>query len=259
MRFVRQFFFGVSSVLSSFRKVRGRVYGVIVLLCLVLFGCGVALGTSMFSLVKGAVLGLMSSIELPAFLPEAMPGVFGWIGGVAAWLVAVFLVGIIGGSVIMLVLSPLLSRVSDDGWTDSGHARPNDSVSDTLRSIVRGVGVALRCLLLQLICLLLLLVLSLFPLVGAVTPVLGVLVSSFFYGQSLLDYAVERAEQSGAWGGRRSGSFPFSNIGLTAGIGFLFAVLTLVPFIGSYFALFVAPAAAYAGGSALGGVVKTEG
>lgn len=248
--------YGVSAVLSSFRNVRGRVYAIIALLCVVMFVTGVALGKSLFSATYGLVDSFVATIALPDFCSGVLPNVVGWVGGVAAWFFAFFVVSLIGGSVILLILSPLLSRVADDGWVRAGHAQPKDSVAGVFRSIVRGVVIALRCLLLQLFCLILLLVLSFVPVVGVVTPLLGVMVSSFFYGQSLIDYAVERAEQNGAWGGRKPGAFPFSNIGLTVGLGIPFAILTLIPLIGSYFALFVAPAVAFAGGHVLGKAVK---
>lgn len=256
MRLVRQFLYGVAAVFSSFRKVRGRVYVIIVLLCVAMFVAGVVLGKSLFSATYDLVDAFVSALSLPDFCSGVLPNVVGWIGGVAAWFVAFFVVSLIGGSVILLVLSPILSRVADDGWVKAGHVQPQDSVAGIVRSVVRGIAIAVRCLLLQLLCLILLLVLSFVPVVGVVTPVLGVIVSSFFYGQSLIDYAVERAEQSGAWGGRKPGAFPFSNIGLTVGLGIPFAILTLIPLIGSYFALFVAPAVAFAGGHVLGNAVK---
>lgn len=256
MRFVRQFLCGVAAVFSSFPKVRGWVYAIIALLCVAMFVAGVALGKSLFSVTYDFVDAFVATTALSDSCSGVLPSVVGWIGGLAAWLVAFFAVSIIGGSLILLILSPILSRVADDGWVDAGHARPQDSVTGIVRSVARGIVIAVRCLLLQLLCLILLLVLSFVPVVGVVSPVLGVIVSSFFYGQSLIDYAVERAEQSGAWGGRKPGAFPFSNIGLTVGLGIPFAILTLIPLIGSYFALFVAPAVAFAGGHVLGKAVK---
>lgn len=261
MRFIKQFLLSVAAVFASFSKVGIRAYLVIIALCFVLFVGGLFLGGTMFSFVFDLLNGLVSTIALPDFcsgvLPDALPGVASWVGGIAASLIAFLAVGAIGGSVIMLVLSPLLDRMADNGWVASGHKRIAYSVSDTVRSILRGVAIAFRCLLLQLGCLLLLLILSFLPVIGVAAPVLGLLVSSFFYGQTLIDYAVERAERFGAWGGKKPGSFPFSNIGLTVGLGFLFAVLTLIPFIGAYFALFVAPASAFAGGKVLGDAVKS--
>lgn len=256
MRFIKQFMLSVAAVFASFSKVGLRAYLVIIGLCLVLFVAGLALGGTMFSFVFDLLDGLVSAIALPDFCSGVLPGVASWVGGIAASLIAFLVVGAIGGSVIMLVLSPLLDRMADNGWVAAGHERMAYSAADTVRSILRGVAIAFRCLLLQLGCLLLLLILSFLPVLGVAAPVLGLLVSSFFYGQTLIDYAVERAERFGAWGGKKPGSFPFSNIGLTVGLGFLFAVLTLIPFIGAYFALFVAPASAFAGGKVLGDAVK---
>lgn len=256
MRFVKQFIFGVSAVFSSFRQVKGRVYAVIAILCVVLFVAVVVLGTSLFSIVYDLLGSYATSVDLPDFFSGIFTEVAGWIGGIAAWLVAFFAVSLIGGSLILLILSPILSSVADDGWVSAGHVRPQDSMADVVRSVVRGVVVAFRCLLLQFACLILLFVLSFVPVVGLATPVFGVIVSSFFYGQSLIDYAVERAEKYGALGDRKPGSFPFCNIGITVGLGLPFAILTLIPFAGSYFALFVAPPVAFAGGRVLGDAVK---
>ncbi len=252
MRFFRQFFYGLSTVFSSFRLVGRRVYAIILTLCAIVFALGVLLGSSLSDFAYEWMVGALLAVDLPDFFQGILPWFVGWMGRIAAWLCSLLLVGVIGGSLILLLLSPLLSHVADNAWVTAGRPRPSDSFKDVAMSVMRGIAVAVRCLFLQLFCAVLVLLFYLLPFIGFLAPVLSLLVASFFYGQSLMDYAVERAEQNGVILAGKSGAFPFNNIGLTVGVGFLFALVTLIPFVGGYLALFVAPATAYAGGLVLG-------
>ncbi len=253
MHFVSQFATGVSAVFQSFGRVGAKVYAVIFALCLLLFIGGVVLGTSLFSVVSDWVSGyILASFSLPDAVSGILPSAASWLGGALVFVVCFLLVGYIGGSVILLVLSPVLSHVADKAWALAGHKIPNDSFAGVLRSVFRGIVVALRCLCLQVLCLVLVLILSFVPVVNIATPILSLLVSAFFYGQAMVDYAVERAEQEGAFKSGKGGAFPFYNIGLTVGIGILYALVMLIPFVGSYLALYIAPASVCAGGSVVG-------
>ncbi len=239
--------------MQSFGRVGWKVYVIIFSLCLMLFVGGIALGTSLFSVVSDWVSGcLLASFSLPDVLSGVLPSAASWLGGAFVFVVGFLFVGYIGGSVILLILSPVLSHVADKAWASAGHKVPNDSFLDILRSILRGVAVALRCLFLQVFCLIILLILSFVPVVNIATPILSLLVSAFFYGQAMVDYAVERAEQEGAFKSGKGGAFPFNNIGLTVGLGLLFALVMIIPFVGSYLALYIAPASVSAGGVVVG-------
>lgn len=248
MSMLQQFFSGVLAVFSSFRRIGWGVYSVVVVLCLLVFSGGLFLGGFLSPLAQEWLSGCISLIDVPGFLAD----IAGFLSGIIVRVASLLIVGAVCGSVILLILSPVLSHVADKAWVAAGHSRPADTFADVVKSILRGVLVAIRCLFLQLFCMILLLVLSFLPIIGLAAPLLGLAVSSFFYGQSLMDYAVERAEQDGVVKDRHSGSFPFRNVGLTVGVGFLFAVVSFIPFVGSYLALFVAPATAYAGGLVVG-------
>lgn len=240
-----QFMMGFAATFSAFAKVGWRVYAIVFALCAALFIGGLCFGTSLFTFAKD----FLATAE---FMPESLTDAASWIGGALSFVAALFVVGVIGGSLILLILSPVLSHVADKAWVEAGHAEPNDSFMDILHSIVRGILVALRCFVLQVVCLVAIFIFSFVPVVGVAAPVLSLLAAAFFYGQSMIDYAVERAEIDGAIESGSGWRFPFNNIALTMGLGFLYALVMLIPFLGSYVALYVAPATVAAGGAIVG-------
>ncbi len=245
------FFKGFTEVFASFRRIGGRVYAIIAALCVLFLVAGVWLGSWAFDLMHFFISGLLAEAAAD-WLPEFLTGMAAWISGIMVWVCVTLLMCVVSGSLILLILSPVLSHVADKAWVAEGNPEPHDSFLDILKSVLRGIWVAIRCLVLQIVCLILLFILSFVPVIGLIAPLLGFLVGAFFYGQSMVDYAVERAENQGAIESKRSGAFPFNNIGLTIGLGMPFALAMLIPFVGRFLALFLAPATVAAGGVIVG-------
>ncbi len=245
------FFKGFSQVFASFGRIGWGVYAIIAALCVLFLVAGIWLGSWAFDLMHLFISGLLSEAVADWF-PDFLSGAAAWLSGIMVWVCVTLLMCVVSGSVILLILSPVLSHVADKAWVTEGNIEPHDSFSDLLKSVLRGIWVAIRCLILQIFCLLLLFILSLVPVIGVVAPLLSFVVSAFFYGQSMVDYAVERAENQGAINPKRSGDFPFNNVGLTIGLGMPFALAMLIPFVGRFLALFLAPATVAAGGAIVG-------
>lgn len=156
---------------------------------------------------------------------------------------AYFLFFTFGGYLLIMLLSPVYSFLSE---------RVEYALSGTtyvfnwrqwVWSVLRGIGVTLRCLLFQGLWTLLLLLLSFLPLGIFVTPVLAFLLSAYFYGVTFMDYAVERR----GWGVGESMCYMRRNRGSVLGIGVVFSVALLIPFVRIFVSAFVSLLAVVAG------------
>lgn len=132
----------------------------------------------------------------------------------------------IGGYVVLIVLSPVFSWLSErTEKTVTGRAYPAD-LGRFLRETLRGILIALRNTFLQLLVSCLLFGLSFIPFVGLVSPVLLFLSSAYFYGFSFVDYTIERRYLRV----NESVRYVNRNIGFVMGIGLPFAAALLLPF-----------------------------
>lgn len=272
------------------RHIGFYVYGIILLLCVLFFVAGSWVTSFLADWIKNLIMELLQGWwtpdnELGFFSSDFLSNItsaLGWMGSIFSWLLSVLLMATIGGSIILVVMSPLLSHVADKAWVMSGRPEPRDTALDIARSIGRGILVALRCLLIQFVCIIALFIMGLIPVVGVVVPLLTFLVSSFFYGQTFIDYAVERSEieqkalvpqgsnlpqkdvgtsqcpNFSKFTPKRKGDFAFRHLGLVTGLGLPFALAMLIPFIGRYIALFLAPASAAAGAEMVSLITKQE-
>lgn len=249
---------GVGAVLSSFglvRRVAGaRVYVAIAVLCLALFLGGAMAGAALSGMMSDALADFIGGVELPDVLPGWVLSVARGVVGALSWLVVMFLVGILGGAVILIVLSPLMSHIADRVWVALGNPAPRDTVASVARGVVRGALVAVKYACFQVLALSVVLFVGFLPVVGFAAPFLALLVNAFFYGATFSDYALERA---GLSAGRAVG-FAGRHRAEVVGVGLPFAVAMLIPFLGSYLALFLAPASVAAGARVVGGVLPRD-
>lgn len=243
---------GVRTVLSSFglvRRVAGaKVYAIIAALCLALFLGGAMAGAAISGMMSDALADVIGSVELPVALPGWVLSIVRGVAGAFSWLVVMFLAGILGGAVILVVLSPLMSHIADRVWVSLGNPVPHDTVATVARGIARGALVAVKYACFQVLALLVVLLVGFLPVVGFLAPFLALLVNAFFYGATFSDYALERAGLSAG----RAVDFAGRRRAEVAGVGLPFAVAMLIPFLGSYLALFLAPASVAAGARIVG-------
>ncbi len=227
---------------GSFGNVRHMkfVYPVIIIVGILFFFGSLSVGSFASEYVGELLGGFFASSD---FLPEVVESVLGVVANVAVRIMTFIAFGVINGSIILVVLSPLWSIVADKAWVAEGGNIPSQGFVDILKSVWRGILVSIKYLVLQMIILLACFLLSLVPLIGLVAPFLTVAVNAYFYGATYADYATERA------GLDSSGSVKFAseNKGLMVGIGLPFAIALLIPFLGTYLALFVAPVVCIAG------------
>ncbi len=142
----------------------------------------------------------------------------------------------VGGYVVLLLLSPILSLVA----AKTTEKITNDSVpfklTQFLNDILRGVAMAARNFFYQLIITIGLLIIGFIPILGWLSPILLFGVSSFFYGYSFLDYSLE---SKGVNYGE-SVQFVNKNKTLSFALGLPYVLLLLIPFVGLILAGFLA-------------------
>lgn len=250
---MRSLSLGFSAAMRSCREMLRHPWALVVVIAVatLFFLGGTWLGTWLAELTSGWVGGLIGGLSLAGSLPGWLVGAAEWISGAVVWLGTVLLISLIGGCVLLVLLSPLLSSLSDAGWKAAGRELPRDTPITLARSIGRGIMVTLRNTLMQMLLLLVSLLIGLFPVVGVVAPLLALCINAYFYGASLADYALDRAALSSA----DSVRFALNHRGLMVGLGLPFALLMLIPFIGKYAALFMAPCIALASGRVIGGMM----
>lgn len=158
-----------------------------------------------------------------------------FIAGTIKWLVWIILrllffiaYAYLGGYIILIAMSPVFAILSEKTERIlTGHNLPFD-VRQFMRDIWRGVVLALRNLVVELLFTFILFVISFIPVVGWFTAIILVLISAYFYGFSFMDYTFERRK----FNVKTSVRYMRSNKGLAIGNGLVFALVLLIPFIG---------------------------
>jgi len=146
-----------------------------------------------------------------------------------------------GGYIVIIIMSPFLAYVSEKTEEiETGKEYPFDLVQ-LLKDAFRGILLAIRNLLLEFAIMLLVYLLSfIIPVIG---PLIGglagsiylFLLSSYFYGFSFMDYALERKKLSVG----QSVTYVRKRKGIAIGTGLIFSLLLFLPF-GAFITCFFA-------------------
>lgn len=131
----------------------------------------------------------------------------------------------VGGYLILIVLSPIYSWLSERTETALTGKEYPFRFGRFLREMLRGILIAIRNTFFQLLVTVILMLMSFIPLIGLLTPFLLFLSSAYFYGFSFVDYTIERRYLLV----RESVSYVNRNIGFVMGIGLPFAAALLLP------------------------------
>lgn len=157
----------------------------------------------------------------------------------------------IGGSIIkyitLILLSPMLSRLSEVTEGKITGKKFDFSLSQFLKDIARGISISLRNMFFEYAFIIGGFVLCFFfpPLIFVVAPFLF-LVSCYYYGCTMMDYSCERHKMSIA----QSLAFVRKHRAVICGIGFCFMLFLKIPtLLGDLTGLMVGPAAACVGGT----------
>ena len=198
-------------------------------------------------------LGLEATSALTDFVSAllrswiaGMSWIDGWEQGVSAilyWLFWIlfrvllyFVMAFLGGSIILLLMTPLLTYSSELVASKLGAEVPSFNLGRFFRDLGRAISLALKNGLIQLLLTIGALLIGFIPVIGIVAPFLVFGINAYFYGYNFLDFSLERNQISAAESNRYVWKHRFTSIGL----GSPYALWLLVPFIGPLTSGFVA-------------------
>lgn len=159
-----------------------------------------------------------------------------------------------GGYVVLIIMSPVYSWLSErtEAYL-SGKVHPF-SLRQLIREIFRGILIALRNMVFQLLFTVFLFFCSFIPIIGLLSPVALFLVSAYFYGFSFVDYAIERKR----FNVKQSVRYVNKNVGMVTGVGAIFAFSLLIPWFSIIACSFVSILSVIAGTVAVQQVTQRE-
>ncbi len=179
--------------------------------------------------------------------------VFGWLGldgdgmiaGAIVWTfsfllkVVVWIIFLtIHKYVLLIVISPLMAYIServDEIITGRKYPFNGDQM---MRDVVRGILISLRNMFIELGFTVVFFVISFIPVIGWIVSLVGMfVVSSYFYGFSMMDYTNERRKLNI----KQSVAFIRAHRGLAVGNGTVFSSFFLIPILGKFIAPVIAP------------------
>lgn len=192
-----------------------------------------------------------------------------WGSGALKWILS-FLVGgifkfiffalftLIGGYIVLIVMSPILALVSEKTEKIiTGNDYPF-SASQLMRDIVRGVLLAMRNMFIEFGWMFIFMIIGIIPLIGwllsFVSPVIMFFISSYFYGFSFLDYSIERQKLTVG----QSIRLMRKRKGVAIANGMIFSISLIIPFCGVSLAGFTAIISTVAAAIAMTEIVKEE-
>lgn len=231
MNIVKGFFGGIGAYGEAARLLFSRKFSwflIFPLLAMLLLYAGgewivASYGSDLADLVQAKVTGWLSGISWLKWLDDAS-GVFVKILLRIVWF---FLFMAFGGYIVLIVMSPVYSWLSERTEAHlTGKTYPF-SFRQLLWEIFRGILIALRNAVFQLLCSLVLLLFSFVPLLGLASPLLLFLVSAYFYGFSFVDYAIERK----SYNVKQSVRYINKNIGVVTGVGVVFTISLMIPWL----------------------------
>ncbi len=227
---IKDFLDGISSYLAAIRHVsRFRMWGYIILpgVFCVLIGMAVFGAAWGFSDEIGGLIDNLWRWDWGKEVAETAAQVFGG-------LLVLFLGLIIFKQLIMVLLAPFMSILSEkveNQLAGNSNGGTKLSLRQVVSDILRGLRIALRNILRELLLTLFLLLLGLIPVFSIFTTALIFLLQAYYVGFGNMDYTLERHFRY-----RDSVRFVKRNRGLAIGNGVVF-LLMLFSFVGFLFAL----------------------
>lgn len=182
-------------------------------------------------------------------------GTFSWlchmVSGVASlleffvrWFLYAAFIGVymsIYKSLLLIIYSPILAYLIE--IVDKKHRGGDEpfSLEQLLKDTVRGIVLAARGLLVEGIAIIVLFIMAFVPIVNWFQPILLWFVSAYFLGVSMMDYTLERRGLNV----KESIVYSKKHKSLATGIGSVFQLVFIIPFIGWMIAPTYSAVAAY--------------
>lgn len=147
-----------------------------------------------------------------------------------------FVFAFFGGTIILLLMAPILTWLSEKVAEHMGLDVPAFSITQFMRDLTRAAALAIRNGVIQLGLSVLCFIIGFIPVVGVASPFLLFVFNAYFYGYNFMDYSLERRRFTV----RDSNRYVWKHRFTTLSIGSPFALWMLIPFFGPMSAGFVA-------------------
>ena len=160
---------------------------------------------------------------------------------ISLWLMAksfsIFFFSFFGGYLTIIAMSPVFTYLSEKTSSIKNGITYNFNLISFLKDLLRAILIAFRNIFIQFILITILFIFGFFPLIGWPISILGnLLISSYFYGFSFMDYSKERNRLSLS----DSISLIRKNKGMAIGLGFIFYLCLFIPIVGGLISSFLA-------------------
>lgn len=178
-------------------------------------------GDSIYGLIEGKLAGWVSGISWLQWVTTTTNVLI----RIVLKILYFFLFVSFGGYIILIVMSPVYSWLSERTEASLTGKEYPFSLRQTSWEILRGILIALRNMFLQMLLSFIFFLCSFIPVVGIVAPFAIFFTSAYFYGFSFVDYAVERKK----FNIKQSVKYVNRHIGVVSAIGTVFALALMIP------------------------------
>ncbi|RLD82661.1 MAG: hypothetical protein DRJ10_04820 [Bacteroidetes bacterium] len=142
----------------------------------------------------------------------------------------------LGGYVVLIIMSPLLSYISEKTEQVLTGNEYNFNFVNLIKDTFRGIIMAIRNMLIEIGFLILAFIVGFIPVIGWFAAFLLFFISAYFYGFSFIDYYNERQRLTI----KESATLVKKYKWIAISNGGVFALTLFIPILGSYLVLFVA-------------------
>jgi len=153
-------------------------------------------------------------------------------------------------SILLVIYSPVLAYLVDILEKKYRGVKEPFRMEQFIKDVVRGIVLAIRGLFLEGVAVLGLFLLALIPIVNLIQPIIIWFLSAYFLGVSMLDYTLEKKGMNI----KESIIYTKKNKSLAFGIGTIFQLIFLIPFLGWMIAPTYSVIAAYFAVDKLGNI-----
>lgn len=159
---------------------------------------------------------------------EVFSAVLYWIIWIVFRIGLYFFMAFLGGSIILLFMSPLLTYSSELVAQKLKADIPDFSLDRFFQDLARAMWLAIKNGGIQLLFTILCFLLGFVPIIGFLSPVFMFAISAYFFGYNFMDYTLERKALSV----KESNEFVWKYKYQSIGLGMPFALWMLIPFVG---------------------------
>ncbi|MFN8259240.1 MAG: EI24 domain-containing protein [Bacteroidales bacterium] len=250
MKRINQISLGINTYGQAFRFIlrnrMGWTFLFPVILSIILLVSGELLITNLVDFLKDWVVSMFQTNK-----ETIWAGLIGGFAEILLRITAFLVLAYLSGYVIIILMSPLLAYVSEKTENIINGKSYNFELKQFISDIFRGILIALRNLIIEMMLLVLGFFASFIPVIGWFTTIFLFIVSSYFYGFSFIDYTNERKKLSTKESVKLVRKYKW----LAIANGSAFSFFLVVPWCGQFISTFAAIVATVAATIA---ILKTD-